>query len=100
MRRYIANILAALTRDGIDLDETENAVLDGAPGQTISMRCALADARGALWAHVACAALTLVQFRHCQKQLAGVPMQWWNYCAAVFWLIAIPAAIARLLFLI
>lgn len=88
---YLRNLYAALIRDGADLDITENACLDGLPGMTISMRCALADRAGKLWARIACAALWFVQVRHCQCQIAGVPMNACNYARAIIALIGVPA---------
>ena len=92
---YWTRIVSALTRDGTDLDVTENTVLDGSPRQTISMRCALAERAGKRWGCWACWALSvLVQSRHCQRQLMGLPMTAWNYLRAVVALIAVPAALA------
>ena len=91
---YLARLRAILTRDGTDLDVTENTVLDGSPRQTISMRCAIAEHQGKRWGCVACALLSvLVQRRHCTRQLIGLPMTTWNYLRAVVALIAVPVAL-------
>ena len=91
---YWTRIISALTRDGTDLDVTENAVLDGAARQTISMRCAIAQQAGRRWGCVACWLLgVLVQRRHCTRQLIGLPMTPWNYLRAVVALIAVPVAL-------
>ena len=89
---YLSRLLSAATRDGTDLDRTENAILDGNPRQTISMHCALAAQRGDAWGCWACRALAvLVQRGHCAKQLTGAPMAAANYARAIVCLTAIPA---------
>lgn len=96
MSSYLRNLWSALVQDGADLDCTENAILDGLPRQTISMRCALAEKAGKTWAAVACFCLNFVQWRHCPKQLAGVGMTPCNYIRTIIALIGVPWVLIRL----
>lgn len=84
---YFSKLKAALTLFGVNLDETENVILDGQQKQTISMRCALALKAKKTWGIVTCVFLSLlIQWRHCLKQLHNIPMNWNNYIRAFVWL--------------
>ena len=53
-------------------DEFLNVLLGGLPGQTFSMRAAVARQSGRVWGCVMCAMLAaLIQREHCQKTLEG-----------------------------
>lgn len=92
---WLARVAAALISDGTALDRTENAIADGMPQQTISLRAALAAQRGERWGCWLCAFLSVaVQRGHCAKQLAGQPMTGWNYLRAAALLTGIPSLAA------
>lgn len=59
-------------RVGMELDEFENVVADGKPGETISLRVARGQAAGKWFPCLFCAWLSLtVEKDHCPKTLAG-----------------------------
>lgn len=83
----IGDLWAALKGAGIALDKDEAAALGGPAGETISVWAAMSARHGNLFAHLVCLGLWLVQARHCQDQITGVPMTWWNYLKAVVLLV-------------
>lgn len=83
----LADLWAVLKGDGIRLDEAEAAALGAPAGETISLWEAMQARHGSALAHVVCLALFLVQWRHCQDQLAGVPMAPNNYLRALLLLV-------------
>nr|WP_295741568.1 hypothetical protein [uncultured Acidocella sp.] len=87
MIRALADLWATLKGDGIQLDIDEAAALGAPRGETISLWAAMEARHGSALAHVVCLALFLVQWRHCQDQLAGVPMQPVNYLRAMLLLL-------------
>lgn len=91
---YWRDLWAVLKADGIALDETEAALLGLPNGETISIGEAMAARHGVVLAIVACAVFSvLIQWGHCQKQLAGAPMSGLNYARAFVCLVAPIAAI-------
>lgn len=59
------------TRAGVALDILLNVVFGGVPGQTISLRAAIAANAGSRPACIVCAFLSaLIEKGHCAKQLA------------------------------
>lgn len=84
---YLKNLIAALHRDGTDVDETENAALGGSPKQTISLRVAMASKDKKFWGSLACVFLSLaVQWHHCRKTRENAPIPWYDYPRIVLWL--------------
>lgn len=101
MSQYFADIWYVLKRDGIGLDCTEEAILGGPKGETISIWSAMEDKHGYILAHIACVFFSIaIQWHHCKKQLAGVPMQAQNYIRAIIALIACPALLFFLIYLV
>lgn len=82
------DLWAVLKGDGIALDKAEAAALGGPAGETISVWAAISARHGNLFAHLVCLGLIVVQARHCQDQITGVPMTWWNYAKAIVLLVA------------
>lgn len=101
MSKYLANLWYVLKRDGLALDDTEEAFLGGPHGESISLWSAFEDEHGVILAHIACAFFSIaIQFQHCKKQLAHEPMYAQNYIRAVICLIACPALLFALLYYI
>ncbi|WP_298281281.1 hypothetical protein [Acidocella sp.] len=90
-RGYWANIWSVVKADGIQLDETEAAILGAPRGETISLWAAMARRHGVVLAAIACAIFSiLIQWDHCHKQLIGAPMSGLDYFRATICLIVIP----------
>lgn len=98
MSRYFKDLWDVLVADGIDLDKTEEAILGGPEGDTISLWSAMEARHGVILACIACFVFSiLIQFHHCQKQLVGTPMLPMNYIRATICLIVIPIILALLI---
>ena len=98
MSRYFKDLWSVLRADGIDLDKTEEAILGGPEGDTISLWSAMEARHGVVLACIACFVFSiLIQFHHCQKQLLDQPMLPANYIRATICLIVIPVILAILI---
>ena len=97
---YLSDLYAALKGDFIALDETEAALIDAPPGETVSLYAAFEAKHGAFWAHVMCGILWIAQAHHCKDQMLGIPMKTWNYIRAAIMLVTIPAGMLYVIILI
>ena len=87
MSGFWGDLWKVLKTGGIALDKEEAAAFGAPKGETISLWAAMSAKHGSLLAHVVCAGLWVVQFRHCEDQLLGVPMGEGNYLRAMVGLV-------------
>jgi len=91
IRRYISNLLGQVDTDGIDVDETFNALSAGPRGWTVSKRVAFdagyrSDGRTGPRKFVGCVFCrflgAFVQPSHCALQFAPGPSNWLTWIRA------------------
>ena len=69
-------------RCGVEFDTAVNVLTGGNLGQTVSLRCAVANRDGKRWGRWACAFLSVVVQRdHCPLQFVAGPSLPWPMCA-------------------